>query len=67
MASPQANAMRADKALEQIEAMLAEAGATMPPIPRLHRDREYLRVLQLEAIVDAMSKLAKPAKAKRGG
>lgn len=53
MASAKALAIACNAACERIEAW-AQANVTegLTPLPRLHRDREILRKLQLETIAD---------------
>jgi hypothetical protein len=57
MASPKALAIRANNACDRIEETLTAQGVEVGTLPRLHNDREYLRVVQLEAIADALANL----------
>jgi hypothetical protein len=53
MASSEALAIACDSALKRIEYWLQKNGDGVS-IPRLHRDREVLRKIQLETIADAL-------------
>lgn len=53
MASKEAIAIKCNAAMERIEAWVkANVNEGLTPLPRLHRDREILRKLQLEGIAD---------------
>jgi hypothetical protein len=54
MASPKAVAVRAERACGDIERKLGIA------LPRVHRDRELLRAIQLEAIASALESADDP-------
>jgi hypothetical protein len=51
MATLESMAIRSDEAMAEIEAILGEMrGEAVEPLPRIDRDREMLRVIQLEGI-----------------
>lgn len=51
MATQESMAIRCDSAITEIEAVFSELlGADVQTLPRTHRDREMLRVIQLEQI-----------------
>jgi hypothetical protein len=57
MATQESMAVRANAACDRIEAVLAALGAETAPLPRLMREREMLRCVQLERIADALEKV----------
>ena len=69
MASNESMAIRVNEALDRLEqAVTSMKGEAVEPLPRLHRDREMLRVIQLEALANWLEELAStslsPTKAK---
>lgn len=56
MATRKALAIKANAACDRIEAALAAGGVDIT-LPRLHKDREMLRVQQLEQIAGAVEQL----------
>lgn len=62
MATVEAMAIRANAALDRIEAALsAMKGEELEPMQRLFRDRELLRVQQLEQIANWIEEIATEA------
>lgn len=58
MASLESMAIRCDMALAEIENVLGDMlGADLEAVPRVHRDREMLRVIQLEQIAKWLKEL----------
>lgn len=57
MASKEATAIRCDRAIQNIEQLFEGLGVDVERLPRLHRDREILRAIQLEAIRDALAQV----------
>lgn len=64
MATLESMAIRSDTALDRIEKQLAKLGVEVDTFPRLNRESEMLRCIQLEQIADAIESV-KPV-TKRG-
>lgn len=60
MATLESMAIRSDAACKRIEQKLAELGVQVTPIPRLMRDREMLRAVQLEQIAALLEQVKLP-------
>lgn len=67
MATLESMAIRSDAALLRIEKQLAALGVDVTPIPRLMRDREMLRCVQLEQVAALLEtvEIPKPVTVKR--
>ena len=65
MATLESMAIRSNTALDRIEAKLSEMGIQLDALPRLHREREMLRCIQLEIIADALDKIEAPKASRR--
>lgn len=58
MATQESMAIRSDSALTEIEAIISQMiGADVQALPRTNRDREMLRVIQLEQIAQWLKEL----------
>lgn len=58
MASVESMAIRSNEALDRIEAIVSELlGADVPGLQRIHRDRDMLRVVQLETIAQWLQEI----------
>lgn len=57
MATLESMAIRSNAACDRIEHYLTRLGVVSDPLPRIHREREMLRCIQLEAIADALSQV----------
>lgn len=57
MATLESMAIRSDAACNRIEQKLAALGVDVTPIPRLMREREMLRTVQLETIAKLLDQL----------
>lgn len=57
MATQESMAIRANTACNRIETLLKGMGADVAPLPRLMRDREMLRCIQLEQIADMLEQI----------
>jgi hypothetical protein len=58
MASIESMAIRSNEALDRIETAVSELlGADVPTLQRVHRDRDMLRVVQLETIAQWLEEI----------
>ncbi len=58
MASIESMAIRSNEALDRIEKTVSELlGADVPSLQRIHRDRDMLRVVQLETIAQWLQEI----------
>ena len=60
MATQESMAIRANAACDRIEALLRAAGVEVAPLPRIMRDREMLRCVQLEKIAEMLARVSLP-------
>lgn len=60
MATQESMAIRANTACDRIETLLAGMGVEVAPLPRLNKDREMLRCLQLEQIAAMLEQAVSP-------
>lgn len=60
MATQESMAIRANTAVEEIEEAFAALGVEVTPLPRLMRDREMLRCVQLEQIAQTLKRISLP-------
>jgi hypothetical protein len=63
MATQESMAIRSNEALSEIEAIVSDLlGADVMPLARSHRDREMLKVIQLEAIAKWLGEIQDASK-----
>lgn len=60
MATLESMAIRSNTAIDRIEQQLAALGVDIEPLPRLNKDREMLRCIQLERIANALETITLP-------
>lgn len=64
MATIESMAMRSNAAMDRIEGSLRELGLEFESFPRSHRDRDMLRVIQLEGLAELLASLNAPVLSK---